>query len=174
MIYLAGMMGAGKSTVGQALARRLRLPFVDLDQLIEKRASMSIPEIFGKMGEGYFRQLESQMLKETSTSRPAVVALGGGTLTHPENLRLVKTTGHSVYLRATVPYLLKNLHDHHDRPLLAANPTEETLKGRLEDLLHQRRASYETCDLVFDIGSEMSADDIAEHIAELLTTNGFL
>lgn len=168
MIYIAGMMGAGKSTVGRALAQRLELRFIDLDNTIEERVSMSISEIFEKKGEDYFRELESRMLKETAEHNPAVVALGGGTLTRLENLHIIKNPGRSIYLRASVNYLAKNLQDYSDRPLLASESTEESLRTKLEELLLQRKDSYEACDFVFDVDSEMSAEDITECIVGIL------
>jgi len=168
MIYLAGMMGAGKSTVGKALAQKLGMRFVDLDQTIEAATSMSVLEIFARKGEDYFREIESKMLRETADSIPSVVALGGGALNQIENLEFIKKTDRSIYLRAPVDILIANLQERSERPLIAEEPTEEALKTKLEALLQQRRENYEACDFILDINRDMSADDIANRIVELL------
>ncbi len=168
MIYLAGMMGAGKSTVGKALARKLGMRFVDLDQIIEDAASMSIREIFEQKGEDYFRKIESKMLREAAGSSPSVVALGGGALSRAENLKMIKETGRSIYLRAPVDFLATNLQERSERPLIAEEPTEEALKTKLENLLQKRQESYEACDFILDVNGAMSANDIANRIVELL------
>lgn len=168
MIYLAGMMGAGKSTVGKVLARKLGVHFVDLDQTIEDAESMSIREIFKQKGEAYFREIESKTLREAAGSSSSVVALGGGTLSRTENLRFVKETGRSIYLRAPMNFLAANLHERSERPLIAEEPTEEALKTKLESLLQKRQESYEACNFILDIDRDMRADDIANRIIELL------
>ncbi|MDQ4125487.1 MAG: shikimate kinase, partial [Actinomycetota bacterium] len=83
MIVLVGFMGAGKSTVGRALAQRLRLPFVDVDAVVEARAGASIRELFEREGEAAFRRLEGEATRETLRGPDAVVALGGGALGDP-------------------------------------------------------------------------------------------
>jgi shikimate kinase len=168
MIYLAGMMGAGKSTVGNALAQKLGRRFVDLDQTIEAATSMSVREVFKQKGENYFRDIESKTLRKTANSIPSVVALGGGALSRTENLDFVKETGRSIYLRAPVDILIANLQERNERPLIAEEPTEEALKTKLEALLQKRRENYEACDFILDINRDMSADDIANRIVEYL------
>lgn len=168
IIYLAGMMGAGKSTVGNVLARKLGMRFVDLDQTIEDAESMSIREIFKQKGETYFRELESKMLREAAGTVSSVIALGGGTLSRTENLSFVKEIARSIYLRAPVDFLVENLQERSDRPLVADEITEEALRAKLETLLQQRRESYEACDFILDINRGMSANDIANRIVELL------
>lgn len=167
-------MGAGKTTVGRALAERLKIDFIDLDEVIETKTFMSIPEIFEKHGEHHFRKIESQALKEIAKQGSEVVALGGGTLTRSENLRMVKASGRSIYLRATVDHLAENLKRYHDRPLLSAESTEVDLKRKLEMLLQQRRQSYEACDFSIDVKNGMNVDKIAQDIIELLRTDGSL
>ena len=168
MIYLAGLMGAGKSTVGKVLAWKLGVRFVDLDQTIEGATSMSIREIFKQKGEAYFREIESKTLREVSDSVPSVIALGGGALSRVENLKFVRETGRSIYLRAYVDFLVANLQERSARPLIAEEPTEETLRVKLEALLQKRRESYEACDFILDIDRDMSAEDISNRIIEFL------
>ncbi|MBU1936257.1 shikimate kinase [bacterium] len=162
------MMGAGKSTIGKALAQKLGIQFVDLDRTIEAATSMSVREIFKQKGEDYFRDIESKTLRKTADSVPSVIALGGGALSRIENLKFIKETGRSIYLRAPVNILIANLRERSERPLIAEEPTEEALKTKLEALLQKRRENYEACDFVLDINRDMSVDDIANRIVELL------
>jgi shikimate kinase len=168
MIYLVGMMGAGKSTVGKTLAQKLGVRFIDLDQIIEDAESMRIREIFTRKGEDYFRDVESQTLRKTANFVPSVIALGGGALSRTDNLKFVKKTGCSIYLRASVDFLTANLQERRERPLIAEEPTKEALTTKLEALLYKRRESYEACDFILDIDRDMSADDIANRIVEFL------
>jgi shikimate kinase len=85
-IYLLGMMGVGKSTLGKQLARQLHYSFIDLDKSIEKEEGKSIPDIFAQLGEGYFRKVERQMLLKTAERNHIVVAVGGGTPCFYENM----------------------------------------------------------------------------------------
>jgi shikimate kinase len=98
-IYLVGFMGCGKSTVGALLAERLRWRFVDLDREVEERVGVAIPKIFLRHGEGYFRRLEFDVLREVSRAEGrAVIALGGGTYVSEVNRRVVARSGISVWL----------------------------------------------------------------------------
>ena len=96
--YLVGFMGAGKSTVGRALAARLGVPFVDLDEAFESLSGMTIRRAFEEHGEAWFREREAELLRGTEALPAAVVALGGGTFTFPENRSVVRRSGLSVWL----------------------------------------------------------------------------
>src|ERR1051325_6080610 len=98
LIFLVGFMGAGKTTVGEALAARLNLPLVDLDGLIEKRAGKAVPEIFAEFGEADFRSLETETLRQCVGLNRAVVAVGGGAFTLEVNRRIIRGAGRSVWL----------------------------------------------------------------------------
>ena len=97
-IYLVGFMGSGKTTSGRLLAIRWGVPFVDLDLAFESMSGKTIRETFETHGEAYFREREAELLRGTATLADAVVALGGGTFTFPENVRFVKEHGISVFL----------------------------------------------------------------------------
>jgi shikimate kinase len=123
-VYLVGFMASGKSTVGPLLARRLRYPFVDLDHLAEERAGLEIPTIFQRFGEGYFRRLEFEVLRDLARAPGrAVVALGGGTFVSEVNRRLVARSGISVWLDVPFPVLARRLVSQGRRPL-AASPDQ--------------------------------------------------
>ena len=103
-IYLCGFMGCGKSTIGKALAKQLSIPYYDLDQLIEEKAGMPIPEIFSRFGEEHFRLLEREVLLASGQRKPAVIATGGGIFTNPENGRLIRSLGTVVFLNTPFSY----------------------------------------------------------------------
>ena len=122
MVALIGFMGAGKTAVGQALARRLRWEFVDLDRRVEARTGHSVSEIFATAGERAFRYAETDALRDalTGTATPRVIALGGGALTTPENVRLMEQAAvTTVFLEASLDVLHQRCSaDARKRPLL--------------------------------------------------------
>lgn len=143
-IYLTGFMGAGKSAVGKALARRLGWGFVDLDSRIERRAGFCVSEIFERMGEARFRRLEEGALRRICRSRGLVVALGGGALLKPQNRRAVRGSGLLVSLSCAEPELWRRLKAGlGQRPLLKGPGARE----RLRRLLSRRKNLYARADL---------------------------
>lgn len=138
-IYLMGMMGSGKSTLGRALARELDRPFIDLDTRIERRAGFEVPDIFERYGETYFRDLESAALAELNAERPSVVALGGGTPERAANRRMLREHGCVVYLRARPATLAGRVTEEADRPLLRDADDPQLI---LQELLARREPWY--------------------------------
>ncbi|MBL7162806.1 MAG: 3-dehydroquinate synthase [Anaerolineales bacterium] len=137
-VFLYGPSGAGKSRVGELLAKNLHLPFVDLDEEIEARSGMWIPEIFATEGESGFREREQQMLRRVLSLGEQVIALGGGALTVPASRELVESLGRVVLLNAPPKTLLKRLKsDDNQRPLLADDAEKD-----LSALLAQRKEHY--------------------------------
>lgn len=99
-IFIVGYMGAGKSTIGKRLARKLDLPFIDLDDAFEEKHHYSIPNFFDHFGEDKFRDFEQELLKEVITKNPdAVISTGGGTACYFDNMDLMNESGLSVYLK---------------------------------------------------------------------------
>jgi shikimate kinase len=120
-IVLVGMMGAGKSTVGATLSRRLDVPFVDLDEVIERRDGREVGVIFDEEGESRFRQLETQSLGDilASSDSAFVLSTGGGVVTVPHNRRLlVESTCQVVFLEASIEELTRRIPNVQSRPLL--------------------------------------------------------
>lgn len=150
-IFLVGLMGAGKTTVGRVLARRLHLQFLDCDHEIEARTGVPVRTIFELEGEAGFRARESAMLEEL-TARPGVVlATGGGAVLDPANRRLLRERGVTIYLRARVEDLYRRTRHDRERPLLQ---TQDPL-GRLRELLEARRPYYEeAAHLTLDTGEQ--------------------
>lgn len=137
-IFLYGSSGSGKSTVGKQLAENLKLPFVDLDRLIESNACMTIPQIMETRGETAFRDLESAALKNLVGENDSVIALGGGALLREENRSISEKKGQVILLAASQPILLERLKsDPEKRPLLAGD-----LETKLTMLLAKRADHY--------------------------------
>jgi shikimate kinase len=145
-VFLIGMMGAGKSTIGRLLASQLQFEFVDADRELEARSGVPIPTIFEIEGEGGFRKREAALLDEL-TQRPRIVlATGGGAILDPGTRDLLKQRGLVIYLRASIDEILRRTRHDRSRPLLqTADP-----RTRIDELLAQREPLYAaTADLVF-------------------------
>ncbi len=148
-IFLVGLMGAGKTTIGRMLARRLGMTFADSDHEIEARTGASVPWIFEIEGEASFRRREADMIRELTAGSGLVLATGGGAVLNPDSRRLLAERGTVVYLRASVNSILARTSHDKNRPLLqTADP-----RRKLEDLTSQREPLYrEIADLVIDTG----------------------
>lgn len=153
-------MGAGKSTLGPPLARALGVRFVDADAEIERRAGASVPELFAREGEAGFRARERAVLDALSHSG-AVVALGGGAIAQPGAPQRLAASGTVVYLRARPETLLARLGDAGSRPLLAGLGAAER-RARLEALLSERKAAYETARIALDTDEGSPPELVAE------------
>jgi shikimate kinase len=150
-LILVGMMGAGKTTVGRLLARRLKRSFIDTDEEIERRCGVRIPVIFDIEGETGFRAREAQMIAEMCALDNVVIATGGGAVLAAENRRMISACGVVVYLHARPPHLWQRVRHDRNRPLLA---TPDPLK-KLESLYAERDPLYrEIADLVIDTGKQ--------------------
>ncbi|MGD9545499.1 MAG: 3-dehydroquinate synthase [Methylocystis sp.] len=164
-IVLVGMMGSGKSAIGQRLAARLGLPFVDADaEIVAAAAGMSIPEIFSRYGERYFRDGERRVIMRLLNGGPIVLATGGGAFLDPRTRERIAERGVSVWLDADLKTLLKRVRRKNDRPLLQTDDPEETLR----QLMDARRPVYELADLRVEsreIPQDAMADDTLAALA---------
>ncbi len=156
-IVLIGMMGAGKSSIGRRLATRLGIPFVDADTEIESAAGMTIPEIFDRHGEPYFRAGEARVIARLLDNGPQVLATGGGSVMDPQTRALIGEKGISIWLRADIDVLLKRTKRRNDRPLAE----------RIKDLLPQREPVYAQSDIVVQSRDEPHETIINEIMLEL-------
>ncbi|GAB3412440.1 bifunctional shikimate kinase/3-dehydroquinate synthase AroKB [Massilia agilis] len=148
-IFLVGLMGAGKTTIGRLLARKLGKRFVDSDHEIEARTGASIPWIFEIEGEASFRRREADMIRELTGQHGIVLATGGGAVLDPANRRLLAERGTVIYLRAGINSILQRTAHDRNRPLLQTSDPRK----KLEELLAQREPLYrEVADLVIDTG----------------------
>lgn len=161
-IFLCGMMGSGKSSVGRLLARKLGRPFFDLDREIERSESQTITAIFEKRGEEAFRQIERRLLEEISGRHGGVVALGGGALGDQEAVDLVKGCGKLIFLEAPLSVILERLQGDRERPLLLSGD-ETVIRERIEGLLKEREPFYRQAHLTVDTG-RLSPGAIADRI----------
>ena len=169
-IVLVGMMGAGKSSVGRLVARRLGRPFVDGDAAVEARAGTSVPQLFASRGEDGFRALEAEVLDELLDRRPPVVlAAGGGVVVLPANRRALQQRARVVWLRAPVDELLERVGDGSSRPLLAQDP-----EAVLRDLEARRRPWYaEAAHLTVDTARRPPAQ-VADEVVRRVTAQAAL
>lgn len=156
-IVLIGFMGCGKTTVGIRLSYRIRKAMEDTDKLIEKRQKCTIGEIFAKQGEEYFRQLETQVLKEAvGKYHNQIISVGGGTPIRAENRELLKQLGTVVYFRVKPETVYKRLKTDTTRPLLQTDNPLESIRR----LLDERTDAYEACaDIVIDV-DDLSLDEV--------------
>lgn len=165
-VFLIGLPGAGKSTIGRAVASKLRIPFFDLDRDIEAAAGKSIERIFTEDGEAGFREMEAEATARIPRT-PAIVAPGAGWISNEAIRVLVPRPGPTIYLRVEPRTAAARLGAAAaDRPLLAGDPAE-----RLERLLAARKALYESADAAIDTelyGFEQIIDRTAELASALL------
>ncbi len=140
-IYLIGLMGAGKTTIGRQLARALQLPFYDSDKAIEEATGVDIPTIFEFEGEDGFRQREQKMIQQLTTLRGIVLATGGGAILREENRQLLQGNGFVVYLCCSVDKIIERTKRDAQRPLLQTDDP----RARVEQLFAQREHLYKEC-----------------------------
>jgi shikimate kinase len=165
-VALIGFMAVGKSAVGRSLAKKLRLRFVDLDQVIEKTAGMKISEIFVQKGEPYFRQLEKKTLAKVLQGEQQVIATGGGVIMDDDSLMLLRDRALLIGLTASVDVLLTRAGSSSKRPLLK----EANRKEQVEELLTQRQNRYAQAHVTIDT-SELTVAQVVEKIVRFIATH---
>ena len=162
-IYLVGFMGSGKTTVGKILSKKLKYPFVDLDNEIEFREGLTIPQIFNLKGEQYFRKLEREVLEDVTENLPKfVMATGGGLGANPTAMEYMKKHGLVVWLDVDFESFLKRTQRDPNRPLLK-KPIEE-----LKELFEKRKEVYSRAHI--RIRSQRSPEETAKKVIEVLKT----
>jgi len=168
LIYIIGFMGSGKSMVAKKLARSLGYCSIDLDDYIEKKYLIKIPDLFRERGEAEFRKLEQKCLQEISELNNTVVSTGGGTPCNRENFELIKKTGFSIYLDASPVLLADRLQNAKtERPLLQDYDSREDLLEFIENKLAERKTFYEKADLKINAAS-VDIDKIISGLNELV------
>ncbi|MBP3754730.1 MAG: shikimate kinase [Lachnospiraceae bacterium] len=169
-LVLIGFMGSGKTSIGRSLSYKLKRAFYDTDKMIEEREGITISEIFKTKGEKYFRELETQVLREIRDDKiPRIYSLGGGTPVSLQNQPLIKTIGTVVYLRLQPEEVWERLKGDTTRPLLQC---EDPL-AKIRSLMKLRSPAYERCaDIIIDNGSK-ERDDVIKEILEELQNRGW-
>ncbi len=166
-IYLIGLMGVGKTTIGRKLAKLMSVPFIDTDQELEKRNGVSINYIFDIEGEAGFRLRETRLLEELADNFNGVVATGGGIVTQEANRGLLVRSGKVVYLQASIGTLWMRLRNCKNRPLLQT----ENPKKKLTELLAARDPLYcEAADHIIQVGKG-SAFQMAKRVQKEINEN---
>ncbi|MEQ1560193.1 MAG: shikimate kinase AroK [Methyloglobulus sp.] len=161
-IYLIGLMGAGKTTIGRQLAKALKVPFYDSDKAIEESTGVDIPTIFEFEGEEGFRVREQKMIEKLTQLKGIVLATGGGAVLREENRKALKDNGYVVYLQCSVDRIMERTRWDTQRPLLKTdNP-----RTRLHELFEQRQPLYLSCaDFKIDTGV-LKSKTVVSHILE--------
>ena len=166
-LILVGLPGVGKTTIGRAAARQLSRQFLDFDEEIERRAGMSVREIFRVKGEEHFRALEFELTKELSASGGMVLSPGGGWITQHGSVELLRSAGRIIYLRASPEAVARRLRRMETRPLLAGRDPVVALR----ELYAKRQALYETADVVLDTEG-LARQQLISKMVELASTVG--
>ncbi len=167
-IVLIGFMGTGKSTIAKHLSKKYGMEIVEMDREIEEREGMRIPEIFEQKGETYFRECETNLLKEIQNNSNKIISCGGGAALREENVKEMKRNGKVVLLTASPECILERTKKSQNRPLLKKNHSLEAIRNMMEE----RREKYEqAADLIVDTeGKKISriCQEIADRLPELL------
>lgn len=165
-VVLVGMMGAGKTAVGKALADRLQVPVLDSDAEIEKAANRTIPEIFARDGEPFFRRKEAQVIARLLCADPGILSTGGGAYMTEANRSIISERGVAIWLDADLPLLWQRVRHKDSRPLLRTPDPQATLRA----LYDQRVPVYRLADLTVKVMPRYTIDETAEFVVQALLT----
>lgn len=166
-IVLIGFMGTGKTTIATALANRLKMRYVSTDDLIEKKEKRTINEIFTKSGEDYFRDVESEIVRQISDKEGLVIDTGGGVVIREENVANLRTNGIVICLTADEEAILERTKKYKHRPLLNVEDPKQKVKA----LLAKRASLYAKADHTFDT-SKLTVRQVIEKIIGVYESAG--
>ena len=161
---MVGMMGAGKTAVGRALAQRLGVAFLDSDAEIEVAANRTVPEIFERNGEAFFRGKETQIIERLLIDKRCILSTGGGAFLSEQNRKNISAQGISVWLNADIELLWNRVRSKDTRPLLRTEDPKATLKK----LYDQRVPIYSLADLTVVSAPEYSIEDMVDQVIDAL------
>ena len=168
MVYIIGYMGVGKTTLAKLLAKQLQLPFLDTDFEIEQQEKRSITEIFEKEGESYFRKLETKILIQYNSK--GVMACGGGLPLFNDNMKYIKKTGVSIYLKSSIDFLFTRLRNEKKVRPLIRKIGDGKLKKFIQTQLKQRKDIYSKATHIVHIEDKTSKEILGEIHSLLGTT----
>ena len=163
-VVMVGMMGAGKTAVGRALAQRLGVAFLDSDAEIEIAANRSVPEIFDRDGESFFRSREIQIIERLLIEKRCILSTGGGAFLSEKNRTNISAQGISVWLNADLELLWSRVRSKDTRPMLRTDDPRATLKN----LYDQRVPIYSLADLTVGSAPEYSIEDMVDQVIDAL------
>ncbi|OFX76140.1 MAG: hypothetical protein A2X12_04560 [Bacteroidetes bacterium GWE2_29_8] len=169
-VYLIGFMGCGKSTLGQKVAKILGIDFIDTDKIITKESNLSIKSIFEELGEAAFRSLEADIINkigEKVYTKDVIISTGGGLPCEENNIKVIKNTGLSIYLKLNTDILERRLKYGKDKRPIISLTTDENLNYTINDLLQKRSYYYEKADEII-ICNQMSDKEIIDKIISLI------
>lgn len=158
-IYLVGFMGCGKSLIGRRLSFYLKIPYYDMDQEIVRRQGMTIPEIFQQHGEAYFRQIETDFLREFRDEL-CIISTGGGVAMNAENRKIMRQTGLVFFLDATFEDIYKRVRNDKNRPIV-----QSSTKEQLHELYQYRRPYYRQSAHIRVLTENRSVRQILDYVA---------
>jgi len=161
-IFLMGYMTSGKSSLGKKLAKHFDVDFIDLDRYLEKQEQLTISEIFQHKGEAYFREAEAKALRQFPKDQKVVIALGGGTPCHHENINFIKETGTSIYLDIATSTLIGRLREKKAKRPLVANLKDEEISHFVENQISQRTPYYQQADIIISSTSKPKVDSLVK------------
>jgi shikimate kinase len=158
-LYLIGLLGSGKSVLGKELSKLLKLPFIDLDDVLEAQEKRKVSQIFSEKGEAHFRVMEAEALRKQSNKKEFVMATGGGTPCFHDNISFINQTGTSVFLNTPVSEIVKRLkgEQRKARPLLAS-VSDDQLQPTLDTMLQNRLRFYEQAHFIVNPSASTAAD----------------
>lgn len=163
-VYLIGFMGTGKSTVASHLGKTFLTDVVEMDEMIAEREGRSIPDIFAQNGETYFRELETNFLREPDKKQNTVISCGGGVVLREENVQLMKKSGKIILLTASPEEIYERVKNDQGRPLLKGRNNPEAIR----ELMNERKEKYENAADIIICTDGKSMDEIcAELMKEL-------
>ncbi len=164
-VFLIGFMGSGKSVLGRKLANALKHDYYDLDKYIEQKYKMSVNSLFFQFDENIFRNLETKSLEEISSKKSFICSLGGGTPCFNNNLKIIKNSGTSIYLKLDAKTLTNRLINSKTKRPLITNLNEEELLYKVEKMLKERESFYSQADIIVE-ALNIKADDIINRIIQ--------
>lgn len=165
-VVMVGMMGAGKTAVGRALALKLGVPFLDSDHEIETAANLTVPEIFQRDGEPFFRKRETEVIARLMEEKPGILSTGGGAFLAEINRSNISSKGVSIWLNADLDLLWNRVRHKTTRPLLRTSNPRETLA----ELFDARVPIYKLADLSVPCSPNLSIENMANRVIEVLLT----
>lgn len=165
-IVLFGFMGSGKSTVAKSLSRKLKMPILEMDQIIEKEEKKSISHIFAEHGESYFRELEHKLVVRLCEQENNIISTGGGVIKNEANVKLLKENGSTFSLIAKPETIYDRVKDSAHRPLLITEDPLETIT----ELMESRKEAYNQAEYVIETDN-LTVEQVADKIANIVNIN---